>query len=397
MKTALALLLLATTLSAADLKIDPVAPNDRDSIRITAIAEGCGTIAPEARVEGSTIIVDAHFVPAGQCTQVPNSVFTVVAGPLPSGVYEVETHGTLHPTRARILVRPTLPRVAPAAVPITGGSVTIEDLPRSPAPSVVSVDGVIAKILPNGYIEVPPHAAGTVDVAITANGVTRIIRAGLTYFDPNAPADPQVFERLLFPIAFDGPGAFGTQWRTSNLYAYTNGVWLRDPPCGGFCPTDGDGRDGVRQMSPAGVFLYAIRGGAEIKGMSSIRDLTRNPAGIPTTVPVAHESDFKESWTIYSVPVDPQKYRTTLRVWSLDRPLKFSVFFGASFFFQGHVDVQTSDSEPHFAQVDLTAALKGAPVTIINIGATAGTFERSWAMVSVTNNVTQEVTIVTPP
>jgi len=389
---ALLFCLLATTLSAAELKIDPIAPDDRDSIRFTAIADGCGTIDPEARVEGSTIIVDAHFVPAGLCTQVPASVFTVVAGPLHSGLYQLETRGTLHPAQQLLVVRPTLPRLIPSAVPIGGGTVTIEDAIHAPFPSVVSVDGVRATITDTS-IEVPPHAPGTVDVAVTAGGLTRIIRAGLTYFDPNAPADPQIFEPLLFPIAFNGPGAFGTQWRTANDIIYTNGVWQRDPVCP--CPTDGDGRAGIARTSPAGVIVYAIRGGAHPAGTSYIRDLTRNPGGIPTQVPLAHESDFKERWTIYDVPVDPKKYRTTLRVWSLDRPLKMTVFYGG-FLFGGSFEVQTSADEPHFAQVDLTAALKNAPVTTFNFGATAGTFERSWAMVNVTNNETQEVTILTP-
>jgi hypothetical protein len=394
---ALALLLLATTVSAADLKIDPIAPDAMSSIRFTTYSDGCGTVTPEAHLEGSTIVVDAHFVPAGSCIpEMPGNGFTVAIGPLPSGVYEVETRGTHQPVRQLLLVRPVLPWLIPGAVPTTGGEVRINEDERTQvydATTVISFDGMRGTITPFGTIVVPPHAPGSVDVAITTHGVTRIIRAGMTYFDLAAPPDPQIFEPLLFPVAYNGPGAFGTKWVTTNQVV--GGPTLRVPLCGP-CPTDTDGLFDVSTQSPAGVFVYGIRGTGRLTGLSTVQEVTRHTQGFGTPIPVVHESDFRDGWSIRGVPTAP-KYRVTLRVWTLDRPLTMRVFYGTSFYFTDVFEIRTSDDDPHYAFVDLTERFKRVPTSIVSIGASVGGFERMWAMVSITDNETQDVTILTPP
>ena len=76
--------------------------------------------------------------------------------------------------------------------------------------------------------DAPPHAAGVVDVSIDTGFSTITAKAALIYYDP-ASADPAVFEPILFPVSFQGPGALGSQWITESfIYANGSTAFFRD-------------------------------------------------------------------------------------------------------------------------------------------------------------------------
>src|SRR5205823_3285303 len=131
-------------------------------------------------------------------------------------------------------------------------------------------------------------------------------KAALIYYDASA-ADPAVFEPILFPLSFEGPGAFGSQWTTESfLYANGAGAFFRDTlPCSG-CSTSFT--IGTKQLindgNPWGHVLYAMRGTAGSLVMASrIRDTSRQSQTAGTEVPVVRESDFRAQLRFLNTPV----------------------------------------------------------------------------------------------
>lgn len=190
-----------------------------------------------------------------------------------------------------------------AAVPISGSRIGVTDLGvclysfRGLCASAISFDGSAFASIENGVVNVPPHAAGTVDVTIEMFDNSRqTLRAAITYYDPAATPDLALFEPILFPIAYNGDGAFGSQWATENALDLINtGAVFRSP-------VDLDA------SRPEGLLLWAFRGTAnEVNAQSRVRETTRNDMGVE--VPVVHDRDFRHPSGDFTGRRAPQAHR----------------------------------------------------------------------------------------
>lgn len=251
------------------------------------------------------------------------------------------------------------------------------------------------------------------------------------------PALAQVDDerRLLVPICITEPipGAFGSLWEgTFSIYNPTSTVAGIDP-CGW---PEGDGcllfLDPRTQVQPGATMLgfpdrylrnaVPLNGGGCIVQMTThtntaalafqlrVRDTSRNHLSAGTEIPVVRHSELRRG-PIYllDVPFD-DRFRRTLRLYHVELSLTNSVDFLVRV-----VDPETNRvlSErnvraerhvpgnlfhPNYAQLDLVkdgfGAVDRGRVEVIPLGLSpnAGV----WAFVSVTNNVTQEFTVITP-
>src|SRR4051812_11444778 len=140
-------------------------------------------------------------------------------------------------------------------------------------------------------------------------------KAALICTEPPSPA-VDIFEPILFPVSFQGPGALGSQWMTENFFSSESPAFFRDriPCCG---PIISSSLQMLNNTSPWGLVLYAIRGTSDsLHFASRIRDTSRQAQSAGTEVPVVRERDFRSGLTFMNVPVDA-RYRVTLRLWSI--------------------------------------------------------------------------------
>jgi hypothetical protein len=266
------------------------------------------------------------------------------------------------------------------------------------------------------WFDAPPHAAGLVDVVIEKRNpvVTWTYPAALFYFDS---PELDAFERILFPVLFNAPGANGSDWRSEAVISNPNPFFIENYnsiesfvcvtfPCGErLSPgayTRVSGGD-----HPHGVTLLVPRPEADDVAFSlRVRDLSRQAEGFGTEIPVVREKDLvmDRDITLLDVPVDP-RYRVKLRVYSYEPLPGMNAFATVSvmnpiskaLLTTHHLpmkrDCTDCPSMPFYAELDLPAAAAGEPVALY-IQTAIGT--PSWAFATVTNNTTQQVTIVTP-
>lgn len=368
-----ALLLLPPFTAAHAIRFTPPNPTTHTSIDATAVGtwpDGCVPQPGGVDRAGSTITL--HVVSSdGPCPAVITSYSTTFHLDLvPAGSYTVisfDDRGSKELARQTLIVRDaeTL-ALKPYAVPITGGK--------------YSVGGVV--------VDAPPHAAGTVDVV--ANGKTAT--AALIYYDP-AEADPAVFEPVVFPSTFEGPGALGSQWTTENFIELGASMssFFRDPVAGGRLAND---------SQPWGRVLYAMRDTIDDTTFASrIKDLSRQSQSAGTEVPVVRERDFRaRTLRFLNIPSDDHS-RLTLRVWSLDdAPLIFGVD-GRAIPFPIPLIPMTKipGTTLFFGSADITSRLRsGTQNAVVSTPFSSTPRPRIWGMISITNNDTQQVTILSP-
>jgi hypothetical protein len=245
----------------------------------------------------------------------------------------------------------------------------------------------------------------------------------------------QTYSRFLMPIYWEGPvhGAFGSVWevRTWVHYFGTEPTTIVPRPniCAVLCP----GVGGYLDPGKAPEFMYAefadVAGGliyipaehkSEVAFGSNIRDTSRSDQSAGTEVPIVPEADIQNApLYLLDVQLGPQM-RDALRIYAL--PETESPEVEIRFFrtptpnergtysdiieFLGSRRVQlVRDSpregfvlHPSFAAIhnfDQFPELIGEESVWIEIvPLTSGL--RVWAMVSVTNNDTQQITLVTP-
>jgi hypothetical protein len=409
-RTMLGLLLLTLCSSAFAMEVFPPAPDSHTFIKLlTQNSPFCSLQRTDVALEGSTITVTA--IPTSAVC--PAILFPLRAdvGVVPGGVYDVIFRGPtgtefdrtkliVRDASSGIIVSPVGGRLqAPRTVQVFGAA----------ANSTVLFDGVPATDphVVNGVLVVTPpaHAAGTVDVTVNdESGNSRRAAAAFTYFDPSAAPDPFVFEPLLYPVAYDGPGIFGSQWVTNNVMATGNTlVRFRDLVEARTCSSTCSQFNWSAVLAPesqSGVLLWAIRrrfplGTEDDFHVSSRIVDTSQPHGNGTGLPVAREGDFHSSFTIEDVPVGGAA-RGTLRIYSpvdVEQIVQVSVNVA-----NAQTTTQTVTLKPvngvAFAAVDLSGAAdsRTAPARIVVNGVSA----KVWGLVSVTDNATQEVTAFWP-
>jgi hypothetical protein len=382
--------------------------------------DGCMPPAKSAVVSGSTITLtlDANLPPDVGClTAITPYAALFHLGILPAGSYTViavsETAGIVT-ERARVpmIVRDSETiRFSPYAVPITGGPIGIFNLPIALG-NRVTIDGVTVVVAgpTDGppSINAPPHAPGAVDVVVDLGSHTVTSKAALIYYDP-ASTDPAIFEPILFPVSFQGPGALGSQWVTENFISWTP-AFFRDPlPC---CASfiAGTSAQLLNNANPWGIVLYAIRGTADSLHLASrIRDTSRQTETAGTEVPVVRERDFRSRLRFINVPVN-SRYRVMLRLWAIGDDPHFNAALPVSLVstpvpFMAIPMSKISGTAMWFGRIDVTSLLtrtESSPTTLQVYPTAYGSdavplaFPRIWGMLSITNNDTQQVTIISP-
>ncbi|HYC92676.1 MAG TPA: IPT/TIG domain-containing protein [Thermoanaerobaculia bacterium] len=280
-------------------------------------------------------------------------------------------------------------------------------------------------------LEVVPDGRN-VDVRVTVNGQGEtVIAHGFSFYD--ASEGRENYEQYLVPITGETiAGANGSQWRGELTFfngSAHNAVLIgKFAPPGVLTPPIPDAETVAPRGTSkpilygsgatAGAFLYVPKPLAgDVRKSLRIRDLSRNANSWGTEIPIVRIDEVGTTMTLIDIPTDPQ-YRATLRIyhWSAypgvarvtiyapDRaePVsQFDVESHAPFPPQPEVDMPFY---PSYSQVDLlTPAVRAAGpsirVEVYNYGdnpRVSPPFPAIWAFVSVTNNETQQVTVMTP-
>jgi|GEM_PF-1058115 len=409
-RSVLGLLLTAfASVAVADsLRFDPPVATVHTSVDaiLSSSPSACGVTQEGVTVTGTTVTLRVSTIPppsvacGASGTQFPS---TFHLGVLSAGVYDVVALvDSLPAAHATLIVRDDSLTLPPDAVPVTGGEILVRRRSDGTGRVVVLVDGraaTFARSVAAGDIYLAPsHAAGTVDVSVASESTFHTAVAALTYFDRAARPDPALFEMILFPTAFDGPGAFGAHWTTDNYLAPGGEpVRFRDKvPC--FICSDvlTDVTLLRNDPSPAGVALFALRGmTSQLMAGSHIR----NAFGLfqnGTEVHVVRESDFRDrGMYFFFVPVD-RRSRVLLRAWAMtDAPVTILGLTPPNLVLRF---VPIPGTPLAFATLDLTSFFQHLPDNAIGafvyFPRVAGLDLRMWGMISVTDNDTQQVTIV---
>ena len=278
----------------------------------------------------------------------------------------------------------------------------------------IEVDGVPARNVVRGsdgaiWFTPPQHEPGLANVTLRSGNVVASLDAALYYFEQ---LDRSVFERILYPVLFSTNGAAGSRWVSEGTLSNPrewfvengNTVGPLGPcityPCGeriepGEITQFGNG-------FPRGAMLYVPRPEAPMLSFGlRIRDVSRQAEGLGTQVPVVRERDFTHGGgiTLLDVPLDP-RYRVKLRIYAIEPVLGITGQMTLRNIATGAVTVRHFElqepldrRQPHYAEIDLPT---GAANERVNVFLTLPMDSTAWAFATVTNNDTQQVTIVTP-
>jgi hypothetical protein len=319
-------------------------------------------------------------------------------------------------------------RIRPAVAFNAGGPVRIE---RTDGRDVCGgqctfLFGGIAGTLPTYHtdgsvtVHAPALAPGVHDVSIVFPAAPTITAKGAWYvFDESIKShvDRSQFEHVLIPLLFNGPGANGSQWRSELVIANNSPspiplgyidrtpsqIWRNYALAPQAYQTD------FGFLHPFGSVLLVPRRGAEGLAMSlRVRDVSREAEGFGTEIPIVREQDMAEhrGVTLLNVPLDT-KYRAKLRVYAIlpdaratDVLLQIKPRAGELATSTRFVPLrrdcgglnQACSDTPLYGEFDLPNVANGR--ADLQLGTVHGAL--LWAFVSVTNNHTQQVTVVTP-
>jgi hypothetical protein len=437
----LVLFLAAATLSAAAPTITFDPPNPTSATPIVAHVPGFGCPPTGATFHRTTNIIGISL-DMPQCLIAQPWEFSVNLGAVPAGVYDVvASPGQLLIAIAEgtLVVRDAAPpfEVVPNVLPAgTGGDIHLRALGQNlyacPVPVPLTCESFTVKIggqpvnvvsSTQGEIVVtaPPHAAGVVDVTIDRNVSGPLTAtAALDYFDADKAPAAAFFEPVVFPALVTGAGAFGSQWTTDVALRNDNDVPLPLPspffqvPCVPVCDTRPPAHSSIIRSgvnAPAGVVTYVPRQFAPRVFFDVLaRDLSRQSEALGTEIPVVREKDlYDRPFAILLVPTDA-KYRSALRVFRTDGGASVHLRIFSMNGDNAPATTPLVDSDlpllapsPSMAYssaaiADLVARfpqLAGqGPLRIEIDGRTATRV--TGALVSVTNNETQHITVISP-
>lgn len=402
---------------ASDVFIVPAVPTTQTAVTLHVTGgsiRACPPTNATFAIHGKDIVVTLHPSPYG-------SPWGCYFDPSP---YDVPVFlGLLAPGRYRVLVTvyesPSPPllfdvsdaappfNIAPRVFPISGGTFFLWFPPWACPPSsdcfrpTITFDDLPVTISADGRtMTAPPHAPGPVDVHVVVPGAFDAHSFGFVrYFDPAAPPDPQTFARVLFPVLYSGPGAYSSGWSTEGTIAgatWYEPVFWRNVTTHGFVSTGSAPLDPALQY-PNGFLVYPAHTNADWLGYS----LRVRNAGTSfgTDIPVVPEESFASGVGFHNVPVVPGS-RTTLRIYALKTAAPNTVYVhlarGGKYTYTAVTLSQPTMETPAFAIIpDLDAAfpLSSAPTMDIDLGDDNAS-SKYWALVTVTTNDTQQVTVI---
>lgn len=435
-----AVLFLAPVVSAR-VSFSPLLPTDADRITVTiggGWADGCVPSNPHVVVAGRQIAITLTPDRAGGCTLAPTSFSeTVRLNELEPGVYEVvvlivDGNETTTLDRRQLVVTDADAAftVIPAVVPAGGGTVDIVAT-SSDRPLITCATGAcetvavffgdsraVGTVIDQLHVRVtaPPRDRGVVDVTV-GEGTERLVsRLALWYTSAGEVPDPQSYETVLLPLVFNGPGAFGSEWR-SEIYVRNNHQFATvsparaiefcpeipvlinpPPPCGTHIPAESTFWLNATNR-PRGLLLHLPRAFEDFVSFSAVvRDVSRADISRGAELPVVREKDFRTgSVDFLNVPFGDSRYRIKLRVYVPDADVAFLSYAVTGFSIESGGSLiarREALDEPAFATVDLpTTPVIDAPTRLRVHANGVGPF---WAFLSITNNETQQVTILRP-
>ena len=126
----------------------------------------------------------------------------------------------------------------------------------------------------------------------------------------------------------------------------------------------------------------------------------RRTVWLGTEVPVVRESDFRGQLRFLNIPVD-SRYRVTLRLWSIGDAAQFTAAVDAAAVPQHQLNVsKIPGTSMSFGSMDVTSLLTqagGNPASLtVSLASDLPVPPSIWGMLSITNNDTQQVTIISP-
>jgi hypothetical protein len=267
----------------------------------------------------------------------------------------------------------------------------------------------------------PPHAAGSVDVTVSITGVPSpfVLTNAYRYQGPSIDE----LERILVPVAASGPGPNAARFETEILITNAGDETV---------PVSGDATDERSLQSPppprfvepqttytltdllfgaaahTGAFIYVpARLARDVITKVRVHDTSRDAAAYGVEIPVVSDLDFAATVRLAGIPTDA-RFRSTLRVYAYDSrnfgPVTLRVRDAADGTLLVTVPMALNaplgeeDLFPASAQLALDsviAPLRSHPRLRIDI-ADSDAIRPIWGFVSITNNQTQEITLVTP-
>jgi IPT/TIG domain. len=221
------------------------------------------------------------------------------------------------------------------------------------------------------------------------------------------------YEPVLFPI-YTPPikGAFGAEFHTVarvaseaepfDIFGYDTNCTLIDPPVLPDRPYRiGTGETVLDTRCNSGVGRLLFVPAAHVEDFAAnlrVTDITRQAQSHGVEVPVVRLRDFTTSKiALLGVPVDP-RFRNTLRIYGLPGGAESLLVTVNGVTTPVNLQPPASIYEPSYAQftnfpTDMTGTVT---VTIDQMRNGIVPPTSIWAMVSVTNNDTQQITLVTP-
>ncbi len=335
---------------------------------------------------------------------------------------------------ATALVAQPVPSIRPASGFTTGGDLVhirsgglrgrAPACPGASCPNYVKFGDAFGRIIVNTPEEIvvlaPPHAAGAVDVTV---GIP-------TVFDPIVLANAYRYEanndseRILIPIAASGPGAYSARFETEISFTNVGDVdvhvtgaaatpTLASPPPSLVVPphTTVKFTDLLRNIpGHPGAFIYVPASAArDVITKVRVHDTARDAAAFGVEIPAVSDLDFVTTVRLTGIPTDA-RFRSTLRVYAYDAtnfgPVTLRVRDDADGTLLATVPVAL-DRVPAGLETDFPASVQISLDPIIEPLrsharvrvdiADSDAIRPIWGLVSITNNQTQEITLVTPP
>ena len=220
-------------------------------------------------------------------------------------------------------------------------------------------------------------------------------------------------ERVLLPVHVDIQGAFGSRFATdlaihnfSEVDAVVRGVDV-------FCPLSGcvdpdpnlsgipAGRT-VDDFSPAGSpgRILLVPDNAQLEYALRARDYSRDEFSAGVDIPVVPERAFiSRPFSLLNVFSGDFQFRSHLRIYGLAQTavlVRFVRQSGGEVLHEQIVELSTPDSEFDPAFYEITQLpLSGLTPYRIELSSLSPD-QPIWAFVSMTNNITQEITLATP-
>lgn len=253
----------------------------------------------------------------------------------------------------------------------------------------------------------PAHLPGQVEVRVFEYDIFRET-GGLTFEFIGDPPLAQL-ERILLPVLTPPvPGAFGSEFRTAlrllNTGERTLEVFGLTQNCVVLCidpqgitmqlePDQAAGEHDIIYLGNPGRFIYiSPEQSRDFSAHLRVYDTSRAAENFGTAIPVVRHSLFRTSaFGLLNVPTDP-RFRNTLRLYStapttvtiegLDAAPRVMALSGGS-----------TPHEPAYAVLSFSGTEAGLKDLIVTPAAGGPAV---WGFVSVTNNLTQHITTISP-